>query len=337
MLVEPLGGTSRKVRGLAWIAALAIATVPAQAQTTNYPNRTIALIVPFAAGGPTDVVARTIAERLSQEIGQPIVIENVVGAGGTTGALRGARAAPDGYTLVMGQMGTHALSVALYPKLAYDPVKDFLPVGMVASAPQILVARKDVAASSLKSFREFVRSKSGAISNAHAGVGSTSHVACLLFNADANVVPSYIAYRGTAPALNDLIAGHVDYMCDQVTNTVSQIRSGTVKAISLFAPSRSAVLPDVPTAAEEGSPGLNAVIWNALFLPAATPEEIVRKLNQALIKSLDHPQVAARFEQLGAVLPSSGERSPAYLGDLVKSEIARWSPIIRAAGVAAQN
>ena len=300
----------------------------------SYPSRALTLIVPFAPGGPTDVVARIVAEAMARGLGQPIVIENVAGAGGTTGALRGARAVPDGQTLLLGQLGTHALAVALYPKLSYDPVGDFEPVGLVASAPQVLVVRKNLPVSTLAEFADYARVNGRRLNNGHAGIGATSHVACLLFNAMVMVDPASVAYRGTAPALNDLIAGQIDYLCDQVTNVVGHAQSGSVKPLAVMAPERSPVLPDVPTSTEAGMPGLQAVVWNGLFLPKGTPKERVERLASALEGALDDPTTRQRLTELGAEIPVAGERGPVPFGMLVRREVERWTPILREAGVA---
>jgi tripartite-type tricarboxylate transporter receptor subunit TctC len=316
------------------VAALLTSVLSTAAQSqAAYPNRSLTLIVPFAPGGPTDVVARIVGEAMARSLGQPIVIENVAGAGGTTGALRGARAAPDGHTLLLGQLGTHALAVALYPQLAYDPVGDFEPVGLAASAPQVLVVRKNLPVSTLAEFADYARANGRRLNNGHAGIGATSHVACLLFNVMAMASPASVAYRGTAPALNDLLAGQLDYLCDQVTNVVGQAQSGSVKPLAVMAPARSPVLPDVPTSIEAGMPALQAVVWNGLFLPKNTPKERVERLAAALDQALDDPTTRQRLTELGAEIPVAGGRGPLSFGLLVRREIERWTPILRDAGV----
>lgn len=299
----------------------------------DYPGRAITLVVPFAAGGPTDVVARIAAAGLSTRLGQQVVVENVAGAGGTIGALRVSRAAPDGYTMLLGQTGTHAFAVALYSKLPYDPVKDFEPVGNIANAPQVIVTKKPGPANSLKELAAFVKANDSKLNIGHAGIGSTSHVACLLFNSQIGANPNYVPYRGTAPALNDLIGGQIDYMCDQITNVVGQVKGGSVQIVSIFGPRRSPVLPDVPTAAEAGMSELNAVIWNGLFFPKGTAQPIIEKMSAALAKTLDDPTTQQRLADLGADVPAPGDRGPAAFRDLVKREIDRWTPIIKGAGV----
>nr|WP_246563649.1 tripartite tricarboxylate transporter substrate-binding protein [Bradyrhizobium liaoningense] len=291
------------------------------------------MIVPFAAGGPTDVVARIAAAGLSTRLGQQVIVENVGGAGGTIGALRVSRAAPDGYTMLLGQTGTHAFAVALYSKLPYDPLKDFEPVGNIANAPQVILTKKPGPASTLKELAAYVKANDAKLNNGHAGLGATSHVACLLFNSQIGANPNYIPYRGTAPAINDLIGGQIDYMCDQITNVVGQAKGGTVQVISVFGPNRSPVLPEVPTAAEAGMPGLSAVIWNGLFFPRGTPQPVIDRMSEALTKTLDDRVTQQRLADLGAEAPADSERGPAAFRDLVKREIDRWTPIIRKAGV----
>jgi tripartite-type tricarboxylate transporter receptor subunit TctC len=314
------------------LAAVLAVSASAQAQTP-FPSRPLTLVVPFAAGGPTDVVARIAAEAMARDLGQPVVIENVAGAGGTTGALRGARAEPDGHTILLGQLGTHALSVALYPRLAYDPVADFAPVGLVASAPQVLVVRNGLPVSTLGEFADYARANGERLNNGHAGVGATSHVACLLFNAMVKANPASVAYRGTAPALNDLVSGQIDYLCDQVTNVVGQANAGAVRPLAVMAPRRSPVLPDVPTSAEAGMPDLLAVVWNGIFLPKGTPPERVERLAAALSRALDDERTRRRLAVIGAEVPDPPERGPGPFGDLVRTEVERWRPLLRAAGV----
>jgi tripartite-type tricarboxylate transporter receptor subunit TctC len=313
------------------LAALGLGSLPASAQA-DYPSRAITLIVPFAAGGPTDLVARIVGEHMSRTLGQQLVIENVVGAGGTTASVRAARATPDGYTIEMGHMGTHAASVALYPNLGYNPSTDFEPIGMAAGTPVLILARKDFPPKDLKEFIAYVKANIETLNMAHAGVGSVSFTTCLLLNSLLDVKPTSIPYNGTGPAMNALIAGQVDYMCDQIVNVVPQIEGGTIKGYAIGTPERSPVLPDMPTAKEAGLPAFQAVAWNALFAPKDTPKPIVEKLSGALSKALDDAGVRKRLLDLGSELPEGQARSPEALGALVKSEIAKWTPIIKAAG-----
>ena len=311
--------------------ALAFAALPASAQS-DYPRRPITLIVPFAAGGPTDVISRIIGEHMSRSLGQPIIIENVVGAGGTTASTRAARAAPDGYTIEMGHMGTHAASVALYPNLAYKPDVDFAPIGLVAGTPVLILGKKDFAPKDLKDFVTYVKANVDKLNMAHAGVGSVSFTTCLLLNSILGVKPTSIPFNGTGPALTALISGQVDYMCDQIVNVVQQVQSGQIKAYGIGTPERNPALPNVPTTKEAGLPEFQAQAWNALFAPKGTPQPILDKLSDALDKALDDEQTRKRLLELGSVLPDKSGRGQQALATLVKSEIDRWTPIIKAAG-----
>ncbi len=318
-------------RVLAGVIFIALAALPAAAQT-DYPRRQITLIVPFAAGGPTDIVARIVGEHMARTLGQPIIIENVVGAGGTTASTRAMRAQPDGYTIIMGHMGTHAASVALYPNLAYKPDVDFEPIGMAAGTPVLILARKDFPPKDLKEFVSYVKANVDKLNMAHAGVGSVSFTTCLLLNSILGVKPTSVPYNGTGPALTALIAGQVDYMCDQIVNVVQQVQAGQIKAYAIGTPKRNEALPNVPTSQEAGLPEFQAQAWNALFAPKNTPKPILDKLSDALDKALDDEATRKRLLDLGSVLPDKASRGQAALRNLVKSEIARWTPIIKAAG-----
>jgi len=319
---------------LALAAVAGLAVTGAQAQ--DYPTRPITMIVPFAAGGPTDVVARIVTDHMSRTLGQQIVIENVAGAGGTTGITRGAQAQPDGYTIMMGHMGTHGAAPALYPNLKYDPTKDFAAIGMAAGTPILIVARKDFPANDLKGFLEHLKANGTKVNMAHAGVGSVSHSTGILFNSIVGAKPTMVTYRGTGPALNDLMANTVDYMTDQIVNVAPQIQAGTIKAFAIATPERSPVLPDVPTTKEAGLGDYQVSAWNAVFAPKGTPPEIVKKLNDALVKSLEDENTKKRLLELGGVLPSAEEQTPEGLQKLVNSEVARWTPVLQAAGAKAE-
>jgi tripartite-type tricarboxylate transporter receptor subunit TctC len=325
-------GLFHRVAGaVAGVAALAALSVPAQAQA--YPTRPITMIVPFAAGGPTDIVARIVADHMSKTLGQQIVIENVVGAGGTTGATRAMRAKPDGYTIIMGHMGTHAAAVALYPKLAYHPLNNFETIGLAAGTPVLIVARKDFPAKDLKEFAAYVKANADKVNAAHAGVGSVSFTSCLLLNSVLGVKPTAIPFQGTGPALNALLGGQVDYMCDQIVNLVPQIQSGNIKAYAIGTPERNPALKDVPTTKEAGMPEFEVSAWNALFAPKGTPKEALDKLSDALSKALDDEGVRSRLLTLGSDIPGPDRRGQAALNKLVESEIARWTPVIKASGI----
>ena len=320
-----------RVLSIAAVAALGFAAGIAAAQT-DYPRRPITLIVPFAAGGPTDLIARIISDHMTRTLGQPIIIENMVGADGTTASTRAARANPDGYTIEMGHMGTHAASVALYPNLAYKPDADFAPIGLVAGTPVLILARKDFPPKDLKEFVTYVKANVDKLSMAHAGVGSVSFTACLLLNSILGVKPTSIPFNGTGPALTALISGQVDYMCDQIVNVVQQVRAGHIKAYVVGAPERNPALPNVPISKEAGLPEFQAQAWNALFAPKETPKPVLDKLTDALDKALDDDQTRKRLLELGSVLPGKPERGQQALAALVKREIERWTPIIKAAG-----
>ncbi|TWB92017.1 tripartite-type tricarboxylate transporter receptor subunit TctC [Bradyrhizobium macuxiense] len=314
---------------LSAFAALGAFAVPASAQ--NYPTRTITMIVPFAAGGPTDVISRIVTAHMAQTLGQSIVIENVVGAGGTTATTRAARAANDGYTLITGHMGTHAASVPLYPKLAYHPEKDFEPVALLAGTPILILARKDFPPKDLKEFVAYVKANAEKVNAAHAGIGSVSHASCELLNSILDVKPVGVPFNGTGPAMNALVAGQVDYMCDQIVNAVPQIKAGTIKAYAVATPERNPSLPEVPTTTEAGLPAFQAQAWNAVFAPKGASPAIIATLNAAAIKALDDDNVRKRLLDLGSVIPAPANRTPEALATLVKNEIAKWTPVLKPA------
>jgi tripartite-type tricarboxylate transporter receptor subunit TctC len=313
------------------LIALAALSAPVQAQ---YPGKQITIIVPFAAGGPTDVVTRLVAEHMSRTLGQQMVIENVGGGGGTIGMTRAAQAEPDGYTIAVGNMGTQSAAPALYPNLKYDPAKSFAQVGVVNFTPQAIVSKKDLPAKDLKEFIAYIRANHTKLSYGHAGVGSISHVSGLVFNSKFNVTPTLVPYRGTGPALQDLVGGQIDYMVDQSLNVIPQIKSGTIKVFAVAAPERLQSLPDVPTTKEAGDDFVFSA-WNAMVAPKDTPKEIVAKLADALSKALDDARVRARYVELGSTAPEGADRGPAGLQKLVESEMARITPVIKAAGVVA--
>ena len=314
--------------------AVSAAIAPASAQAQTYPSRPVTIIVPFAAGGPTDIIARIVGEYFSKSLGQQFVVENIAGAGGTTGITRGAQSKPDGYTIMMGHMGTHGAAPGLYANLKYDPAKDFEPLGLAAGTPILIVARKDFPAANLKEFIAKLRDPAAKAKQAHAGVGSVSFTTCTLLTSQLKVKNIAVAYRGTGPALNDLVGGQVDYMCDQIVNLVSQVKGGAIRAYAIATPERSPALPEVPTTKEAGLPEYQVSAWNALFAPKGTPKEIVAKLNETLVKALDDGATRKRLLELGSVIPYKGGRSPEALSSLVKSEVARWTPIL--AGAAQQ-
>jgi tripartite-type tricarboxylate transporter receptor subunit TctC len=301
-----------------------------------YPTRPITIIVPFAPGGGTDVAARIVGEQMSRTLGQQIVVQNVAGAGGTVGSTRAMRANPDGYTLVMGQMGTHAAAVALYPNLPYNPVLDFEPIGMVAEAPVVIAARKDLPPKDLKEFVAFARANSDKLNVGHAGVGSIFFTTCLMLDSILGVKPTLVPFNGGAPAMTALVGGQVDYMCGDVLTTGPQLQSGLIKAYAITGPTRNAALPGVPTTQEAGLPEFQASAWFALFAPKATPRPVLDRLTDALDIALDDGVIRRRLLELGNNIPDRPMRGQEALRTLVKSEIARWTPIIQAAGIKAE-
>jgi tripartite-type tricarboxylate transporter receptor subunit TctC len=313
-------------------ALIAIATSAGIAVAQDYPTRPVTVIVPFAAGGPTDVISRIVGEHMSRTLGQQIVVENVVGAGGTTGATRAMRANNDGYTIITGHMGTHAASVALYPNLAYNPSTDFEPIGLIAGTPVLILAKKDFPAKDLKEFTTYVKANVDKLNMAHAGVGSVSFTTCALLSSILKVKPTQVPFNGTGPAMNALVGGQVDFMCDQIVNVVPQIKGGTIKGYAIGTPERNPALPDVPTAKEAGLPEFQASAWNALFAPKGTPKPVVEKLTAALDKALSDEGVRKRLLELGSDIPGSDRRGPQALAALVKSEIEKWTPILKASG-----
>ena len=310
---------------------LVMSGAPAAAQ---YPDKPITVVVPFAAGGPTDVVTRLLGDHMSRTLGQTIIVENVGGAGGTIGMTRAAQATPDGYTIAVGNTGTQSAAPALYPNLKYDPARSFAQIGITNFTPQAIVAKKSTRASGLKEFIDYLKANSEKLTYGHAGVGSISHVSGLLFNAQFGLKPTLVPYRGTGPALQALVAEQLDYMIDQSLNVIPQVKAGTIKVYAIAAPERLSSLPDAPTTGEAGVDFVFRA-WNAMVAPKGTPKEIVGRLADALSKALDDPKVQERYDELGSSVPTADERGPAGLQKLVESEIARITPVIKAAGVTA--
>jgi len=315
-------------------AALALASSgTAQAQAQTYPSRPIMLIAPFAAGGPSDAAARIVAEHMSRTLGQTITVENVLGAGGTIGSIRAMRANPDGYTLQMGHMGTHAVAVSLYPNLAYKPETDFEPIGVVVDQPLVILARKDFPPKNLQEFVSYVKANTDKLNVAHSGVGSLSFIHCLLLHSIIGVKPTLVPFNGGSQAMNALIGSQVDYFCEAISNVVPQVQAGTVKAYAIGSATRSPALPNVPTAAEAGLPQFKASAWYALFAPKGTPRPITDKLSDALDRALEDDTVRKRFIDLGCDIPNKAARGREPLAALIKRDIALWTPIIKAANV----
>jgi tripartite-type tricarboxylate transporter receptor subunit TctC len=315
------------------LRALALSTMLslAGAQAETFPSRQITVIVPFAAGGPSDVLSRIIGEQMSRRLGQPFINEVVAGAAGTIGTTRAARAAADGYTLVMGHMGTHAAAVALYPNLAYDPRTDFVPIGLVVETPEVLVTRKDLPPNSLQEFVAYARQNEAKLNMGHSGIGSISYVGCLLLNSAIGINPTLVPFTGSSQVTNALLGGQVDYFCDPIVAQMAHVQAHSLKGLAIATAQRHPLLPDVPTAAEQGLPQFSAAPFYALFAPKGTPAAVVETLSAALDQSLDDDGLRKRLADLGAAIPDKSRRGPAPMAALVKSEIARLTPILQAA------
>ncbi|MFZ5692095.1 MAG: tripartite tricarboxylate transporter substrate-binding protein [Pseudomonadota bacterium] len=324
----------RLAQALALVSASLLAAAPPA--FADYPERPITIIVPFAAGGPTDIISRIMAEPMSRILKQQILVENVTGAGGTVGVTRAKNAAPDGYTILMGNLGTQAASVGLYPKLAYDPRTDFEPIINTAGTPMLVVAKNDLPVKDFKEFIAYVKANAAKMNYGTGGVGATSHLTCLFLDSLLGVKPTHIPFRGSGPALNALLGGQVDYVCDQTVGVVPSIQGKQAKGLVVATPERISVVPDVPTSKEQGLPEFQAVGWNALFAPKGTPKDVIMKLNAAARQALDDPNTKSRLLELGANLPTADERTPEWLGQHVAKEIDKWVPVIKKAGVTVQ-
>jgi tripartite-type tricarboxylate transporter receptor subunit TctC len=318
-------------RHLMAAAALLMVAGMNGAQAQEYPARTVTIIVPFAAGGPADITGRIVGDIFNRHLGQKFVVENVGGAGGTIGALRAARASADGYTILSGHLGTNALASAFYPNLGYDPQKDFAPIGLTAEYPELLVVRKDFPANNLKEFIAYAKSNTSKLNVGHAGLGSVSYIGCLLLNAAIGIKPTMVPFTGTAPVLNAMLGGQIDYECDPVLGTLSQVQAGTVKALAIAARKRSLMLPDVPTSFEQGLPEFDCAPFYAVFVPSGTPQPVIEKLVEALNKGLSEEPVQKRLAELGADIVEPTRRGPRAPADLVKNESDRLMPVLRAA------
>ena len=311
------------------VALLSVVGTLPTAHAQDYPTRSITVVVPFPAGGASDIVARIVTEHMGRTLGQTLIIENIAGAGGTIGSARVAAASPDGYVLLAGSMGSHVAAPVLTANLKYDAATDLIPVGLTAHSPAVIAARKDFPAKDFAEFLAYLKANGDKVKQAHGGVGASSHMACLMFNTVNGVKPSSIAYRGSGPAMNDLVGGHVDFMCEQSVSVSEQVASGAVKGFVVSAPTRLAVLPNVVSAKEAGI-DYDMSIWAGIFAPKGTSQEIVGKLAGALDKALDDPSVAKRLGDLGASIPPKAERSPNAFGKIVTAEMARWHPILKA-------
>ena len=297
-----------------------------------YPSKPITLVVPFAAGGPTDTVARLLGQAMGDYLKQQVVVENVGGAGGTLGAGRVARADPDGYTILLHHIG-HSTAPALYRKLPYNAISDFEPIGLVTDVPMTLVARKDFPAKDFKELLAYVKANKEKVTYANAGLGSASHLCGMLFMSAIQTDMTTVPYKGTGPAMNDLLGGQVDFMCDQTTNTTSQIKGGKIRAYGVTTKTRVASLPDIPTLAESGLPNFEVAVWHGLYAPKGTPKPVIAKLVQALRYALQDTTVKQRFGELGTEPVAKNRATPHALASHLKTEIAKWDPIIKKAGI----
>jgi tripartite-type tricarboxylate transporter receptor subunit TctC len=313
-------------------ALLAVLTWSGHALAGDFPSHPITLVVPFSAGGPTDAMARILGERMQKTLGQPITIENVTGAGGSLGVGRVVRAPPDGYTVSIGHLGTHVANGAIY-KLGYDLVTDLEPVVLLPSNPMIIVSKNGVPAKTLPELLAWMRAKPTPPTAGTAGAGSGSHIAGLYFENITGIKLQYVPYRGTAPALNDLIAGQIDIIVDQTSNSIAQVRAGTIRAYAVTDDKRVESAPDIPTTDEAGLPGFHMTLWSGLWVPKNTPKDIVTRLNQAVVEALNDPAARKKFQDLGLEIPKPSELSPEALGGWQKAEIAKWWPMIKAANV----
>jgi len=319
-----------------WRSALVVVlalVIAAEVHAQDWPTRPITLIVPFAAGGGVDVSARIQAQGMSELLGQPIIVENVGAAAGMEGSLRVAKAEPDGYTMLIGNSGTHAFSQVLYKTPPYNSVTDFTPVGLATESPRILIARKDLPASNLQEFIAYVKANQGSMQFGSAGVGSGTHLPCVLLNMAMGVTVTHVPYRGEGPAQQDLMGGRLDYMCSTIQTGAALAAQGMVRGIAVMSPHRVKIIPDLPTTGEQGLPGVEASVWNAFFLPPGTPDPIVRTLNRAMSDALDDVTVSKRLQDLGLEIVAPERRTPEYLAKFVPEEVARWTKVVQAAGI----
>ena len=323
------------MRKLTFCAALALASLAAAASAQDFPTRPMTIVIPFAAGGPTDVLGRVIAARMGEVLGQNVIIENVGGAGGMTGSAKVAQTRPDGYTMVLGTVGTHAQGQTLYKRPLYNAATDFTPVALIAEVPIVLIARKDLPVNNLKEFVEYAKKNQDKMQFGSAGAGSATHLGCVVLNSAMGANITHVPYRGTGPAMQDLQGGRIDYLCEIVSTAKPQIDGGTVKALAMLTKQRSPALANVPTASEQGL-DVQAYTWNALFLPKGAPDAIVKKLHDAALEAMHTPAVKDRLANLGAMLVSDDRATPQYLGGFVKSEIEKWAAPIKASGASVE-
>jgi tripartite-type tricarboxylate transporter receptor subunit TctC len=314
------------------LAALAVLAFTSAVLAENFPSHPITIVVPFSAGGPSDAMARILAERMKVTLGEALLVENVTGAGGSIGVGRAVRSPPDGYTISFGHLGTHVANGAIY-KLGYDLVTDLEPVALLPSNPMIVVSKNAIPAKSLKELLEWLKARPAPATAGTAGAGSGSHIAGLYFENVSGVKLQYVPYRGTAPAMNDLVAGQIDLIIDQTSNSIGQVRAGNIRAYAISADKRIESAPDIPTADEAGLPGFQMTLWSGLWVPKGTPKEIVDKLNGSVVDALNDPSVRKQLENLGLQMPPKDQLTPEALGAWQKAEIEKWWPVIKAANV----
>jgi tripartite-type tricarboxylate transporter receptor subunit TctC len=317
----------------ALIAALIALVIGGPAAAQDWPTRPIAMVVPFPAGGPIDFIGRLMAQRLSERLGQQVIVENVAGAGGMNGAARVAKSTPDGSMFLFGNQGTHTFSQLLYKKPLYNAANDFAPVAVVVENVKFLAMRKDFPAKTLSEFIAYAKKNHKTMQYGSAGIGSATHVSCVLLNYAIGVNITHVPYRGTGPALQDLLAGRIDYMCEVTSTGSPHVRANAIKALAILSPERNSALPGVATAHEQGLANFDADGWNAFFFPRGTPDAIVRKLAQATSSVLDLSDVRQRLEKAGLNVALPERRNPDYLGKLVASELIKWGPPVRASGL----
>ncbi len=314
-------------------ALAALLAIGGAAPAQEFPSHPITLVIPFVAGGGIDASARIQAQKMSELLGQTIVVENIGGAAGMAGSQRVAKAAPDGYTFLIGNTGTHAYSQALRKVPLYNSATDFTPVGLVTESPRILLARKDLPVNNLQEFIAYVKKNQDKMQFGSAGVGSGTHLPCELLNMTLGVKVTHVPYRGAGPVMQDLIGGRIDYMCDTIQTGAAQANQGTVKGIAVMSPKRVPIIPNLPTTGEQGLAGVEATVWNAFFLPKGTPAPIVQKYNKAMRDMLNDPAMQKRLQDLGLEIIPEDQRSPEYLASYLPKEIERWGKVVRAAGI----
>jgi tripartite-type tricarboxylate transporter receptor subunit TctC len=314
-------------------AATALIALTGAISAQDWPTRPITMIIPFAPGGGVDASGRIQAQRMGDLLGQTIVVENVGAAAGTVGSLRVARAAPDGYTMLMGNSGTHAYSQGLRKNPPYNSVTDFAPVGLVTESPRILLARKDLPVANLQEFVKYVKANQGKMQFGSAGVGSGTHLPCELLNATLGVKITHVPFKGAGPVMQELIAGRIDYFCDTIQTGAAQAKAGSVKGLAVMSPRRVPIIPDLSTTGEQGVKGVEATVWNGFFFPKGTPDAIIRRMNKVMNTMIEEPAMRKRLQELGLEILPAEQRTPEYLAKYLAEDVARWKKVIVQAGI----